>query len=69
MSEDVVYVALTDDGRQVTLRPAEFAAKYGWKNDPEKIRLSSAASANVPAQDVPGGLPARASESTGKQVK
>ena len=43
MSEDVVYVALTDEGRQVTLRPAEFAAKYGWKNDPEKIRLSSAA--------------------------
>ena len=43
MSEDVVYVALTDDGRQVTLRPAEFAAKYGWKNDPEKIRLGAAA--------------------------
>ncbi len=50
MSEDVVYVALTDDGRQVTLRPAEFAATYGWKNDPEKIRLSSAAATNVPAQ-------------------
>ncbi len=37
MSEDVVYVALTDDGRQVTLRQPEFEAKYGWKNDPEKI--------------------------------
>ena len=48
MSEDVVYVALTDDGRQVTLRPAEFAAKYGWKNDPAKIRLSSAAAADKP---------------------
>ena len=46
MSEDVVYVALTDDGREVTLRPAEFAAKYGWKNDPERIRLSSCAAAN-----------------------
>jgi hypothetical protein len=39
----VVYVALTDEGRQVTLRPAEFTATYGWKNDPEKIRLSAAA--------------------------
>jgi hypothetical protein len=43
----VVYVALTDDGRQVTLRPAKFAAKYGWKNDPEKIRLSSAAGSHL----------------------
>jgi hypothetical protein len=68
MSEDVVYVALTDDGRQVTLRPAEFAAKYGWKNDPEKIRLSSAAAANVSAQGATGGLPTRASESTGNQT-
>ena len=51
MSEDVVYVALTDDGRQVTLRPAEFAAKYGWKNDPEKIRLSPAAAADKPRED------------------
>ena len=48
MSEDVVYVALTDDGRQVTLRPAEFAAAYGWKNDPEKIRLSAAAAPDKP---------------------
>ena len=48
MSEDVVYVALTDDGRQVTLRPAEFAAKYGWKNDPEKIRLALAAAPDKP---------------------
>ena len=49
MSEDVVYVALTDDGRQVTLRPAEFAATYDWKNDPEKIRLSySATTTDMP---------------------
>ena len=48
MSDDVVYVALTDDGRQVTLRPAEFAAAYGWKNDPEKIRLSAAAAPEKP---------------------
>ncbi len=56
MSEDVVYVALTDDGRQVTLRPAEFAAKYEWKNDPEKLRLSSvAAGTTVPVQEATGG--------------
>jgi hypothetical protein len=35
--------ATTDDGRQITLRADEFAAKFGWKNDPEKIRLSYAA--------------------------
>jgi formylglycine-generating enzyme required for sulfatase activity len=32
-----------DGGRQVTLRPAVFAKTYGWQNDPEKLRLSSAA--------------------------
>ena len=48
MSEDVVYVALTDDGRQVTLRQPEFEATYGWKNDPEQIRLSSAAALDKP---------------------
>ena len=55
MSEDVVYVALTDDGRQVTLRQAEFEAKYGWKNDPEKIRLSA-----VAAEKPRGGKAAKA---------
>ena len=24
---------------QVTLTPEEFAQKYGWKNDPERVRL------------------------------
>ena len=48
MRDDVVYVALTDDGRQITLRADEFAAKFGWKNDPEKIRLSAAATVDKP---------------------
>jgi len=48
MSEDVVYVALTDDGRQITLRQPEFAAAYGWTNDPQKIRLTSAAAVDKP---------------------
>ncbi|NUQ63568.1 MAG: PD40 domain-containing protein [Pirellulales bacterium] len=40
---DVVYVVLTDDGRQTTLTPEEFSKKYGWKNDPGKARLGDAA--------------------------
>ena len=35
----LVYVVQTDDGAQHTLTPAEFATRYGWKNDPEKVRL------------------------------
>ncbi len=34
-----VYVAQTEAGRQ-TLTPAEFAEKYGWKNDPERFKLA-----------------------------
>ena len=34
----LVYVVQTDDGQR-TFSPAEFAEKYGWKNDPEKARL------------------------------
>jgi WD40 repeat protein len=67
MSEDVVYVALTDDGRQLTLRPNEFAAKYGWRNDPDKIRLSSGAAADEkhggPAEKAPGAATAPPSPS------
>ena len=32
---ELVYVVQTEQGQQ-TLTPPEFAAKYGWKNDPEK---------------------------------
>ncbi len=35
---ELVYVAATDEGTEI-LRPSEFAEKYGWKNDPEKVRL------------------------------
>jgi hypothetical protein len=48
MRDDVVCVALTDDDPQVTLRQPEFAAAYGWKNDPEKMRPSSAAVTDKP---------------------
>jgi hypothetical protein len=36
--KELVYVVVTDTGQE-TLTPAEFAQKYGWKNDPEKVRL------------------------------
>jgi hypothetical protein len=34
--------ALTDDGQQLTLTPAEFAARFGWQNDPSKVTLTPA---------------------------
>jgi WD40 repeat protein len=37
------YVALLEDGSQVTLTPEEFTQRFGWKNDPDKVRLTSAA--------------------------
>ena len=37
-----VYVAMTASGEQLTLSADEFYAKYGWKNDPAKVRLSPA---------------------------
>jgi hypothetical protein len=30
---------LADSGDQQTLTPAELKKKYGWKNDPERVRL------------------------------
>jgi hypothetical protein len=28
-----------EDGTQHTCTPAEFAAKFGWRNDPDKAEL------------------------------
>ena len=39
VQENIVYVAETDDGQRITLTPAEFEQKYGWKNDPSKVKL------------------------------
>lgn len=36
--EWLYYVALTEDGSQITLAPDEFERRYGWRNDPEKAR-------------------------------
>ena len=39
VEDQIVYVAMLPDGSQRTYTPAEFAAKFGWKNDPEKAEL------------------------------
>lgn len=41
IEKDLVYVVQTDAG-QDTLTPAEFSQRYGWKNDPERVRLPPA---------------------------
>ena len=38
-SPNLVYIAQTLD-RQVTLAPAEFAAKFGWRNNPVRVKLT-----------------------------
>ncbi|HEX7378625.1 MAG TPA: hypothetical protein VF278_16010, partial [Pirellulales bacterium] len=35
---DLVYVVQTADGQEL-LSPKEFAAKYGWKNDPTSVSI------------------------------
>jgi hypothetical protein len=38
VERELVYVVETDAGQE-TLTPEEFERKYGWKNDPDKVRL------------------------------
>lgn len=38
VDDELVYVVQTDDGQEM-LTPDEFAARYSWKNDPERVRL------------------------------
>jgi hypothetical protein len=38
IADQLVYPVLTDDYRQETYTPAAFAAKFGWKNDPNKAK-------------------------------
>ncbi|MCY2994187.1 MAG: hypothetical protein NTY19_40875 [Planctomycetota bacterium] len=41
--EAIVYVAEQDDGLQVTLPPSEFAKRYGWTNDPQRVKITDVA--------------------------
>ena len=37
---DLVYIVQTAGG-QLTLTPSEFAARFGWKNDPALVRTEA----------------------------
>ena len=37
----LVWVVQTDTGEQLTLTLEEFSKKYGWKNDPDHVRLGA----------------------------
>jgi len=39
VEDQIVYVAMLDDGSQRTDTPAEFAKQFNWKNDAEKAGL------------------------------
>ena len=47
VENDILYVAETEQGQE-TITPAEFAKKYGWKNDPSKVTLPAEPSGQRP---------------------
>ena len=51
VEKEIVCVAQTDDGQE-TLTPAEFTKKYGWKNDPERVK-ALVGEAALPAEREP----------------
>ena len=40
LERELVYLVQRQDGGQETLEPEEFARRFGWKNDPERVRLT-----------------------------
>jgi WD40 repeat protein len=50
VGRELVYVVETDQGQE-TLTPEEFAAKYGWKNEPDKVRLWPSVKASKAGQE------------------
>jgi WD40 repeat protein len=42
IEKDIVYAATTDAGEQMALSPEEFEKRFGWKNDPSKVKLTPA---------------------------
>jgi hypothetical protein len=59
-AEHLVYVALTEDGRQETYAPADCRKKFGWQNDPAKvIFLGPSAEPALPANTMPPAPTAR----------
>jgi hypothetical protein len=47
VGRELVYVVQTDTGQE-TLPPADFATRYGWKNDPDNVGLDSHAGTPKP---------------------
>jgi hypothetical protein len=41
VEKHLIYVTLTESGEQISLAPADFSERYGWKNDLSKVRLLS----------------------------
>lgn len=39
IEDSLLYAVLSDAGQQASCAPAEFAAKFAWKNDPARARL------------------------------
>ena len=81
IDEHLVYVAMTEQGEQLTLTPDEFSRRFGWKNDPSKVRFAALDPEPEPAGQplaadlkfqpvtgTTGGLPARAASDTGGQA-
>lgn len=40
IEHEIVYVVVTDAGQEM-LTPEEFAGRFGWTNDPSKVKLVS----------------------------
>jgi hypothetical protein len=39
IERELVYIVETDQGQEM-LSPEAFAAKYGWKEDPDRVKLT-----------------------------
>ncbi|HVW01231.1 MAG TPA: SUMF1/EgtB/PvdO family nonheme iron enzyme, partial [Planctomycetaceae bacterium] len=63
IDDHLVYVALHDDGSQKTYPPEEFRQKFGWKNEPQKVRFLGLAPEDKP---VPSAVPVAPPEPTGQ---
>jgi WD40 repeat protein/formylglycine-generating enzyme required for sulfatase activity/serine/threonine protein kinase len=61
LGESLLYVVESQSGQE-TLTPAEFTAKYGWKNDPAKVTLKLEAGPQKAASETPRKPPATGGE-------
>ena len=53
VESELVYLVLTDHGQEM-LTPAEFAKRFGWKNDPGKVESGKEVSASRTPASLPG---------------